>query len=209
MLAVEPAAGGAAGDRTQDRRTIRSTASCAMRVGCADDTNHCTEGTDRDGTIWRAPVHEPVHGRSSQPVCPATVRNIANSARPASARATRRSRSRRFYSPLAPPEPPRADQRKCRLRRDFGPPCPLCVRGCWVPGPCGPRTGAERATDGRGKGHGWRWWERLRRPCAPHSRLRPDISGFPARYRHKGRDAVPGAAGDSVSDTSEFSQSGA
>jgi len=35
-----------------------------------------------------APVHEPVHGRSARSLCPATVRNIADTALPESARAS-------------------------------------------------------------------------------------------------------------------------
>ena len=35
-----------------------------------------------------APVHEPVHGRSVRSLCSATERNMANNARPASARAS-------------------------------------------------------------------------------------------------------------------------
>jgi glucose-6-phosphate 1-dehydrogenase len=59
--------------------------SCAMRASCADDTNHCTDGTHRAG-LSSAPVHEPVHGHNARSLCPATVRNIANSARTNSAR---------------------------------------------------------------------------------------------------------------------------
>ena len=70
--------------------------------------------------------------------------------------------SRRFYSTLAPPEPPPADQRIRRTRRVYGPP-PSAMRP-WVPGSGGrachgrrrtsPRTGAEKATDGaRGSGY--------------------------------------------------------
>ena len=42
--------------------------------------------------------------------------------------------SRRFYSTLAPPEPPSADQRIRRSRRVCGHRRPLCVRGCRVSG---------------------------------------------------------------------------
>jgi hypothetical protein len=55
--------------------------------------------------------------------------------------------SRRFYSTLAPPESPSADQRIRRLRRVPGPP-PSAMR------PCAPDFGAVKATDGGGKGHG-------------------------------------------------------
>jgi len=66
--------------------------------------------------------------------------------------------SRRFYSPLAPPESPRADQRIRRSRCVCGPP-PSAIRP-WVPGfgvravhgraRTSPRTGAEKATDRAG-----------------------------------------------------------
>jgi hypothetical protein len=42
---------GAGGARTHDRRIMRSTAPCAMRPSCADDTNHCTDGASRAGII--------------------------------------------------------------------------------------------------------------------------------------------------------------
>jgi hypothetical protein len=66
--------------------------------------------------------------------------------------------SRRFYSALAPPDSPPADQRIRRSRRVCGPP-PSAIRP-WVPGSgvraghgrarTSPRTGAEKATDGAG-----------------------------------------------------------
>ena len=66
--------------------------------------------------------------------------------------------SRRFYSPLAPPESPPAYQRIRHSRRVCGPP-PSAMRP-WVPGFGGlaahgrartsPRTGAGKATDGAG-----------------------------------------------------------
>ena len=56
--------------------------------------------------------------------------------------------SRRFYSPLAPPEPPHADQRIRRSRRVCGPP-PSAMRPR-VPGSGGP----VRSTDGHGPAHG-------------------------------------------------------
>jgi hypothetical protein len=46
--------GWAGGTRTHDRRIMRSTAPCATCASCADDTNHCTDGTHRAGIIWRA-----------------------------------------------------------------------------------------------------------------------------------------------------------
>jgi hypothetical protein len=80
--------------------------------------------------------------------------------------------SRRFYSTLAPPRSPPADQRIRRSGRVGGPP-PSAMRP-WAPGfgvrvvhgraRTSPRTGAEKATDGRGKGHGRGRWERLRQP---------------------------------------------
>ena len=70
-----------------------------------------------------------------------------------------RRRSRRFYSPLAPPESPPADQRVRRSRRDCGLP-PSAMRP-WAPGSGGrtahgrrrnwPRTRAKRPTDAGGK----------------------------------------------------------
>ena len=70
-----------------------------------------------------------------------------------------RRRSRRFYSPLAPPESPPADQRVRRSRRDCGVP-PSAMRP-WAPGSGGstahgrrrnwPRTRAKRPTDAGGK----------------------------------------------------------
>jgi hypothetical protein len=93
--------------------------------------------------------------------------------------------SRRFYSPLAPPESPPADQRIRRSRCVCGPP-PSAMRP-WATGfgdravrepwRNRPRTGADQPTDehgpahGRGgKGHGRGRWERLCRPLP---------SGFP------------------------------
>ena len=71
-------------------------------------------------------------------------------------------RRERFYSTLAPPESPPADQRGRASRRVCGPP-PSAMRP-WVPGfgvravheprrnP--PRTGTDRPTDGHGPAHG-------------------------------------------------------
>jgi hypothetical protein len=55
--------------------------------------------------------------------------------------------SRRFYSPLTPPESPRADQRLRRSRHDSG--LPPSVMRPWFP-----EFGAVPATDGGGPAHG-------------------------------------------------------
>jgi hypothetical protein len=73
----------AGGARTHDRRIMRGTAPRTVRTTCTDTTEPCHDGPDcTDGS-----VHEPVHGRGTRSLCPATVRNIVSSSPPASARA--------------------------------------------------------------------------------------------------------------------------
>src|SRR5450755_728891 len=62
--------------------------------------------------------------------------------------------SRRLYSPSLLPESHAADQPVRRSRRISGYRRPLCVRGRRISGTVGPRTSAEKATDGaRGRGY--------------------------------------------------------
>jgi hypothetical protein len=88
--------------------------------------------------------------------------------------------SRQFYSPSLLPKSPGTDQHIRRSRRVRGHRRPLCVRGRRVPGPCGPRTGTDQPTDGRGKGHGRDRRERLRRPSTR-------LSGSDLAFQDSGR----------------------
>ena len=58
------------------------------------------------------------------------------------------------YRPAVTYRDTRRDKKKTAPRVRSGCRRPLCVRKHRVRGPCGPRTEAERATDGRGRGHG-------------------------------------------------------
>ena len=78
--------GGAGGARTHDRRIMRSTAPSTVPASCTDDTENGTDGTHHAGIIPRAIPRTLPRPRRPRPPHSATVRNIAKSDWPTSAR---------------------------------------------------------------------------------------------------------------------------
>jgi hypothetical protein len=132
------------------RRPCRGRRSPASRRNPTNHSGRTPRSSSRRGGHWRygrllvdsgsgdrASISRYPSATALSPVCgcPAEWQVLGSN---------QRRLSRRFYSPLAPPESLTPDQRLCVSRQDCGPP-PSAVR------PCAPGLGARPRTDGHGR----------------------------------------------------------